>query len=139
MRSGFTKGGAGDCCDEFQWLWQLVQGLNCVGVELDGSRGHGERAGGQYTDADGYIFAPELWSAVETMAYFLTIDGVCHVRVATSFKGDEKAEHPWILRRIREFGGGIEIALTRGARAKSAVYLSPTEGPLSWQDWLREQ
>ncbi len=109
------------------------------------------------------FFAPELWSAVETMAYFLAIDGACEIRVATGSNGDEKAEHPWILRRMREFGG-IEIAPYDGmsknsdilvfylvrngrisdrfdpwrARAKSVVYLSPTEGPLSWQDWLRE-
>jgi hypothetical protein len=109
------------------------------------------------------FFAPELCDAVETMAYFLRIEEACHVRLATRLEGDERTEHPWVLRRIRQFGG-IEIAPYDGmpqhsdvlvfylvrhgrisdnfapwrARAKSAVYLLPSEGPVSWPDWLRE-
>src|SRR6266540_3294024 len=110
------------------------------------------------------FFAPELWDAIETMAYFLALEKVCDVRLATRCEGgDERAEHPWILQRTRLFGG-IELVPYDGtpqhsdilvfylvrngrvsdrfdgwrARAKSVVYLSPTEGPLTWRDWLRE-
>jgi hypothetical protein len=110
------------------------------------------------------FFAPELCDAVETMAYFLaTEEAACHVRLATKLEGGERTEHPWVLGRISQFGG-IEIApydempkysdvlvfyLVRHgrisnkfdpwrARAKSAVYLLASEGPVSWPDWLRE-
>jgi len=108
------------------------------------------------------LFAPELFHRVETMVYFLAIGEVCRVRVATRFDGNETTEHPWALRRMREFGG-VEIThcdeptesdvlvfqLVRHgripneldpwrARAQSAAYLRPSEGPASWGDWWRE-
>src|SRR5262245_11321744 len=99
------------------------------------------------------------------MAYFLALRKVCHVRLATSLeRGDERAEHPWILDRTKDFAG-IELVsykelpkasdilvfyTVRHGRisqyvkpwrnvANSAVYLTPTEGRISVADWLREK
>jgi hypothetical protein len=108
------------------------------------------------------FFAPELFHAIETMVYFLAIGEVCRVRVATRLDGDETTEHPWVLGRMREFGGveithcdepaesdififqlirhgriSKELAPWR-ARAQSAAYLWPSEGPPNRGDWWRE-
>jgi hypothetical protein len=109
------------------------------------------------------FFVPQLCDAVETMAYFLAFKQTCHIRLATSLEGDERSEHPWVLRRIRKFGK-IEISLYDGipkysdllifylarharisdklyrwrAHAKSAGYLPVSQGESGWRDWLRE-
>src|SRR4029079_3675686 len=109
------------------------------------------------------LFAPQLWDAVETMGYFLAEDGAYRVQLATSLEGDEKSAHPWVLDRMRKFGG-IEILRYDGApqgsdilifylvrhgriseqfrswrnHAKSLICLSASEGPVGWRDFLRE-
>jgi hypothetical protein len=109
------------------------------------------------------LFFPELFNTVETMLYFLASDKTLHVRLATSFDGDEKSEHPWALRRIKDFGG-VEIVpfdhspqrseilafyLARNKSisdklglwrtlASSIVYMSRIDGPIGVKDRIRE-
>lgn len=109
------------------------------------------------------LFFPELFNTVETMVYFLASDPGMHIRLATSFDGDEKSEHPWALRRIREFGGVEVVSYNRRyeqshvlafylardaaisselkgwrAGASSTVYLSRNNRSGGWRDVARE-
>src|SRR5215472_547802 len=110
------------------------------------------------------LFFPELFNTVETMVYFLANDETLHVRLATSFNGNDRSEHPWALRRIRE-SGRVEVVrfdqepqrsdvlifyLARHgeisdrlklwrALANSALYMSRNDGPIGANDWIRER
>jgi hypothetical protein len=112
------------------------------------------------------FFVPQLSHAIETMAYFLAIEGACLVRLATILDTNETTnpEHPGSLRRIKDFGK-IEIASYESppeysdvlvfylmqhhrisnrfyawrVRARSAAYLSSSDGPLTSKGWLREK
>jgi hypothetical protein len=109
------------------------------------------------------VFAPQVFHLIETVAHFLAIDGACRVRLATTFEGDERTEHPWALRRIRQVGhievSGYETAhysdilifslVQHGRisekfapwreRARSVLYLSSACAcPFGWREWVRE-
>src|SRR5262249_22919552 len=93
----------------------------------------------------------------------LVMGGGCHVRVVTRVEGDDKGEHPWVLKRMRKFGsveivqyedhpqnsdllvfylvkhGRISDRLSGWrARAKLAACLLNRECPTSRMDLLRE-
>ena len=75
------------------------------------------------------VFAPQVFHLIETVAHFLAIDGACRVRLATSLEGDERTEHPWGLRRIRQ-AGCIEVSSYEIANHSDILIFSLAQSPL---------